>query len=390
MAERRIPLTLDAETYSRVVARAATDDCTVQNVVVAACRDFVGEHQRHRAGQGGGRPETIKGGPSLSIGPGSGPQTLDMRVGVNTCRRLDERARRDGLTLHTTIVRAVKAWVGSPPHTREVVAPRSDDIRSSPAPIAPTSASPVPNTTVLQEPSPSGGASALDDTVQELVRTARKVLESVLHLSGNVLYSGVETLRPAPVYLLGLNPGGDPKDDILRKQTLSSTLDGLPGKNTNEWLDVSWRRNGIRTPPGQSLLQQRVQALLGNLGLDPRSVCSANLVFMRSPDAATSRFQEFAPLCWPVHEAILRIVQPRLIVSLGTSDTSPYGYLKSIWRPMSEDTIPSGHGDWSCRAFSSGHYRVAGIPHPGRYAIDRHPEVTRWMRRMMDDRPEVG
>lgn len=110
MAEKRVQLTVEPDTYTRLVGRAATEGCTLQNVVVAACRGYVGEHQRERVGHGR-RPETMIGGPAQGARP-SGPTTLDLKIGVNTCGRLEARAGRDAVTLHTTITRALREWLG--------------------------------------------------------------------------------------------------------------------------------------------------------------------------------------------------------------------------------------------------------------------------------------
>ena len=53
------------------------------------------------------------------------------------------------------------------------------------------------------------------------------------------------------------------------------------------------------------------------LGLDPRSVAASNLILVRSRDAAGSRFGQFAELCWPVHQEILRLIRPRLVIAYG-------------------------------------------------------------------------
>ncbi len=220
--------------------------------------------------------------------------------------------------------------------------------------------------------------------IEAFVALARHHLASVLERSGNLLYSGIETLRPGSVYLLGLNPGGDPSDHILRQQTVGSTLAELPTKHENEFLDVSWREKGVRRAAGEAQLQRRVRTMLERLGLEPRTVCAANLIFVRSRGAETSDFHRLAPVCWPVHEAILQIVRPRLIISLGTGAVSPYGFLRDLWRTAREQEQPSGHGDWLCRAFSTEEYIVAGVPHLGRYAIDRKLAATTWLRAMLE------
>ena len=52
-------------------------------------------------------------------------------------------------------------------------------------------------------------------TVSQLTEFARAQLRSILHKSGEVLYSGAATLPPGEVYLLGLNPGGSPEHPHL-------------------------------------------------------------------------------------------------------------------------------------------------------------------------------
>jgi hypothetical protein len=208
-------------------------------------------------------------------------------------------------------------------------------------------------------------------TVETFVAEARTLLAPILHRSGNVLYSGKDTLCPGPLYLLGLNPGGDPSDHRHREQTIGSTLDSLRIKKENEYLDVSWRERGIHREPGEATLQRRVQHLAEILGLDLRTVCASNLIFARSTSAATSDYEHLAPICWPVHELILNIVQPRLIVAFGNSGTSPYNFLVSQFAAPREETFHSGHGEWVCRSFTTDKMRVVGVPHLSRYAIDR-------------------
>ncbi|PYR15526.1 MAG: hypothetical protein DMF94_31675 [Acidobacteria bacterium] len=215
------------------------------------------------------------------------------------------------------------------------------------------------------------------------VATARRHLTPIIDRRGNILYSSCATLRPGTVYLLGLNPGGDPHDPRHQEQTIDSALRALPSKRENEYLDVSWREQGIRRAAGQSNLQRRVQRLAEMLNLDLRDMCAANLIFARSANAETSDYSELAPICWPVHELILGLVQPRLIIAFGNSGVSPYAFLLSKLTPASETMFPSGHGSWRCRAFTAGGMRVAGLPHLSRYAIDRHPPVGKWLNALL-------
>jgi len=212
------------------------------------------------------------------------------------------------------------------------------------------------------------------------VANAKQHLSAILDRSGNVLYSSIDTLRPGPVYLLALNPGGDPNDSKHRQQTIRSALEQLPSKRENEFLDVSWRDRGVRREAGESILQRRVRRLTELLGLDLRSICAANLIFARAVDAQSSEFHRLAPTCWPVHRMILDIVQPRLVLSLGNGELSAYAFIRHQLRGGVEESIPSGHGDWECRSFRTAGMTIVGLPHLSRYAAHKNPSVIEWLR----------
>ena len=158
--------------------------------------------------------------------------------------------------------------------------------------------------------------------LSNFVTSARKQLTPIIHRSGNVLYSAARTLRPGPLYLLGLNPGGDPN----KHETIEEALDRLPSKESNAYVHETWERHG---DPGQAPLQRRVRWLARQLGLDVEGVCAANLIFARSRDASASDYPRLADLCWPIHVAILEVVRPRLIIAYGNSAVSPYAYLRT-------------------------------------------------------------
>lgn len=210
-------------------------------------------------------------------------------------------------------------------------------------------------------------------TPQELSTFSEKQLKDILSMSGEVLYSGAATLRQGDVYLLGHNPGGDANSSHL--PTVARSLRELPTKRINSYLDTKWT--------GRATLQRRVIWLLERLGLNPRRVSASNLIFARSRDVASSQFERLADLCWPVHEQIIKIVQPRLVIVYGNSGDSPYSFLVRRFAAEDEEQFPSGHGNWMCRAFRvRDSFQVVGLPHLSRYAISAHPEVIDWILRL--------
>lgn len=207
-----------------------------------------------------------------------------------------------------------------------------------------------------------------------LVSFAKPLLASIASHSGRVLYSAASTLKPSAIYLLGLNPGGNP---ATHHDTVGESLSKLSERRVNAYLDESWAGQ----PAGHSRLQRRVRWLVEHLGFKVREVCASNLIFVRSSDSTGSGYPQTAELCWPVHERILHIVQPKAIIAFGNSGASPFRFLQAHYGATTLASFPSGHGNWQCLGFCmpSG-IRVIGLPHLSRYAVSNHPEAADWVK----------
>jgi uracil-DNA glycosylase len=152
---------------------------------------------------------------------------------------------------------------------------------------------------------------------------------------------------------------------------------------TNAYLDESWGNHGS-LDKGDAPLQRRICWLLKRIGLSPREVCASNLIFLRSRKQRDISYNALAKLCWLIHNAILSVVQPRLIIAFGNSDVSPYGYLRTLSNfGGQEDCIPSGHGNWLVKGFQSEisdkKVYVVGLPHLSRYSIIGKDHVIEWL-----------
>jgi hypothetical protein len=210
---------------------------------------------------------------------------------------------------------------------------------------------------------------------EEIPKIAKDALSEVLSKSGSNLYSSHETLKSGDVYLLGFNPGGAGGNPV--EQSINSMLTNTD----NSYLDESWEnRNGVWAN-GEAPLQKRIQWVLENIGLNTRDVCASNLISLKSRGASDISFS-LAKKCWPVHEAILNIIKPKLIIAFGNSEVSPYGFLHTILGG-DEEYFPSGHGNWSLKGFSceiNGRtVYVAGLPHLSRYSPIGKKEVIEWL-----------
>jgi hypothetical protein len=216
--------------------------------------------------------------------------------------------------------------------------------------------------------------------IHSLIGTSRTALASIAAQSGKILYSSIDTLKPGRLYILGLNPGGDPDRPEPSHYTIAEALDRLATKDENDYLDERWQ--GCPVPGGRPR-QRRVQWLCNQLGHAPRTVCASNLIFIRSRQGNGCGFPRSADVCWPVHQSIIGIVRPRLILSF---DSRVYGYVGTRLGGMDFETIetvPSGHGSWRCRraslSLSYGPVHLVQLPHLSRYALDRNPHIVEWI-----------
>jgi len=210
---------------------------------------------------------------------------------------------------------------------------------------------------------------------EEIPKIAKDALSEVLSESGSILYSSHETLKSGDVYLLGFNPGGAGGNPV--EQSISSMLTNT----SNSYLDESWENHNGVWANGEAPLQKRIKWVTESLGLNTRDVCASNLIFLQSRGASDISFS-LAKKCWPVHEAILSIVKPKLIIAFGNSEVSPYGYLHAMLGG-DEEYFPSGHGNWSLKGFSceinGRSVYVAGLPHLSRYSPIGKKEVIEWL-----------
>ena len=146
---------------------------------------------------------------------------------------------------------------------------------------------------------------------------ARNIPRKLRDKSGSVFYSGRMAFSgPCPLYILGLNPGGDPV--IQKRETVEwhtrKVLEEKPAV-WSEYTDESWDGS----PPGRHGMQPRVTHLLSRLGLHPGKVPASNLIFLRSgrESGIADQIEPLTKLCWPFHQTVIKHVEPRVILCFG-------------------------------------------------------------------------
>lgn len=134
--------------------------------------------------------------------------------------------------------------------------------------------------------------------------------------SGSVFYSGRSAFAAeAPLYILGLNPGGKPERQAA--ETVEADLEQF-GSQSPDWsayADEEWEGR----PAGTCGMQPRVLHMLARLNLDPRRVPASNVVFVRSRNEKALQAEKSSLLnaCWPVHAAVIDTLRVRTILCFG-------------------------------------------------------------------------
>ena len=197
----------------------------------------------------------------------------------------------------------------------------------------------------------------------------QRVPAQVIDRSGKVFYSGRDAfMPPAPLYVLGVNPGGDPSEH--EKETVAShtaaVLERLPG-DWSAYRDESWRS----ARPGTFGMQPRVLHLFHALGLAPGRVPCSNLVFVRSRREGDmgSELTSLSELCWPFHSFAIERMRPRAVLCFGKT-AGQYVCAKLGARTLHAEYIETNNRRWRSQTFVNG----AGL----RVVIATHPSIADW------------
>ncbi|RYF23687.1 MAG: hypothetical protein EOO77_01645 [Oxalobacteraceae bacterium] len=146
-----------------------------------------------------------------------------------------------------------------------------------------------------------------------------KLPDDMLRRSGSVFYTGRSMFaQQGDLYILGLNPGGCPS--VQAKNTIERNVEAWRDEPNDHWsayTDESWEGR----PKGAHGMQPRMIHMFSKLGLNPRNVPAANVVFVRSKDEAALEKEkdELLRASWPVHEAVLGSLGVRCVLALGTT-----------------------------------------------------------------------
>ena len=131
--------------------------------------------------------------------------------------------------------------------------------------------------------------------MQQVDDFAKLVPESYLDRSGAVFYSGRRAFsQPSDLYVLALNPAGDPDGPHTIRRNIDSVVNRHPD-NWSAYRDERWSGNR----PGRDRRQRRVLHLFNRIGRDPGEVPTSETVFLRATDwRKLGELEELAQECW--------------------------------------------------------------------------------------------
>ncbi len=227
--------------------------------------------------------------------------------------------------------------------------------------------------------------------------------DEVIGKSGGILYSSYSTVKPGEYMIFGVNPGGDPAH--MSQWTIEYDIEykykkSVEGNNKEAWseyIDEIW--NGQKA--GESIFQRRIRSMsefLFGYESNLREICALNSVFIRSKNEKEINYELFN-FFWPVHEFLIKMVQPRCIITIGIK---PYEFLHKKFREYGsrkvyEKKIPASHGNWKIRISKikepSGLVDkpivILGIPHLSRYEVSGKEQIFDKVKKSLNELQEA-
>lgn len=212
-----------------------------------------------------------------------------------------------------------------------------------------------------------------------LEQLAELIPRDITGESGKAFYSGRSAFSvSAPLYILGLNPGGDPKSHVGEtvEQNIEDVLHRHP-PNWSAYRDESWRGK----PPGSATFQPVIRELAAMLRVDIGHIPASNLVFVRSKRSEDlDNIGKLEQKCWPFHQYVIDHLRPKSIIALG-------GKVGELMRSrlqadeLVEEFIEPNKRCWSSVAHRSGNGMIV-------FTLT-HPSVAKWTTSATDPRNMV-
>lgn len=209
----------------------------------------------------------------------------------------------------------------------------------------------------------------MNTTTLTIESFSEKIPVNLLAKSGKVFYSGRNAFSaPSDLYVLGVNPGGDPADheaDTIESHT--QTVLHAKAADWSAYRDESWEK----APPGTYGMAPRVLHLFTELGVSPGSVPCSNLVFVRSRREGDLKgnMSSLADQCWSFHAHAIERLHPRVILCFGKT-AGNYVRKKVYANKMIGEFVENNNRRWRSQVFSNAQDL--------KVLVATHPSIADW------------
>lgn len=202
---------------------------------------------------------------------------------------------------------------------------------------------------------------------------AALIPDELMDVPGHAFYTGAAGFSgQRPLYLLGLNPGGD------GPETVRQQFEQLKAGRTDysAYVTHAWK------PPTR--IDRNVLHLLRFLSLRPTEVPASCLVFgrTRSESEIAGDFERLAALCWPFHEAVISRLGVEVVVCFGKTAGEFVRRQVGAGEQIDQFVERNNRGWTSVTHRGPGGLKVVTVTHPSRAdwrnpAADVSPLVAR-------------
>lgn len=210
-----------------------------------------------------------------------------------------------------------------------------------------------------------------------LEQLAALIPNELMDVPGHAFYTGEEGFTGnRPLYLLGLNPGGDGTETVRQQfQQLKAARRAYSAYVTHTWKPAA-------------RIDHNVLHLLRKVSLKPTEVPASCLVFPRTPTEAdiTKEFERLAALCWPFHESVIRDLGVKVVVCFGKRAGEYVRRQYGAHNEIDQFVERNNRGWRSTTHLAPGGLKVVTVTHPSR-ADWRNPlaDVSPLVARALED-----
>jgi hypothetical protein len=217
---------------------------------------------------------------------------------------------------------------------------------------------------------PEDALCATKEKLKVLCKCLADLPSEVRNYSGRFMYNHISTLRQDDFYLLGINPGGDP--EIIKEWLRDEVFN---------WLD--WKKNQSAFDEFNSSYKRLLEELCKKLRREFHDICASNLFFVRAQrekdrkhgDKSLSKtlrdfgLKQNGDKFWPVHQAVIDIVEPKCILVIGFG---AFDKIFKLMRSLNKSLVLSDEkiscGKYYRKIVTGEHetgkpFKLIGIPH---------------------------